>query len=728
MNVTRPVALAAFAAALVACDEGPASRPARDAAPADLGEPDGPLPADAAPGRDARPADAEADADADVDAGLADATADVGSWPYERLKVEVRVDGAPTAGVLVMQGGARPTWRTGPDGKVVLPLDYDVPGQVWIVASHPEARVGAVEVFEGMRLPVVIPLSRFDTGDNPAYRFQDPGEPGRRETTAQCGHCHQTLNDDWYASPHRTSASNAHVHDLYAGAAAIDDADACRAAGGRWREGRMPGKDGVEPRCYLGDGVLPLLNAACAEGPCLAPAATGGCADCHAPGIDGALGGRDLLEARDHAFDYGVHCDVCHRVEGVVMDAEPGAAGRLRLLRPTEPAPISLGAGGFRPLTFGPDHDSPNPRMGSVQRDHFRSGEMCAGCHQQDQPVLVPGAAIDRARWPDGRLPVHSTWAEWRAGVLADAVRCPDCHMPPAAAVANAADLQLFPLAEVGVQGGWYRPPGAVRHHSFVGPRTPGSGMLEHAAAVFVEKAVQADRVEARVTVRNAGAGHAIPTGEPLRALLLKVEAWCGDVPLAPVGGDALPGWAGALARRARGEDWTRWPEARPGDVVRVVRRPGGFHAYDGFGRFAGDALPPAEKGLPVELVAGEARVVSAEQGRVTFDRPLPEGDAAWLVRPDDAGPAQLAGAPGFAFARVMADAEGREMVPHFLAVDVTADNRLLPQQRWTSTHAFAPCAEPAVRATLLYRPFPWWLARERRWDAPDRPMAEVRR
>ena len=38
----------------------------------------------------------------------------------------------------------------------------------------------------------------------------------------------------------------------------------------------------------------------------------GGCADCHAPAINGRLGGRDLLEATDFSYDYGVHCDFCH--------------------------------------------------------------------------------------------------------------------------------------------------------------------------------------------------------------------------------------------------------------------------------------------------------------------------------------------------------------------------------------------------------------------------------
>ncbi len=678
------------------------------------------------PPLDARPVDAASP----VDVGMAEAAMvdpDLGpdaslEWPAA-VEVLVRLDGVPEADVLVMQGGAHVTYRTGADGRVTLPLDLDITGEVWVVASHPGARIRAVWLRPPVELLVEVELTRFDTTDNPAYVFQDPGTPEQRATTAYCAHCHRTLNDAWYASAHRKAASNPRVQDVYAGTARVAGAEACAEEGGRWQMGRAPG-GGQQERCYLGDGVLPALNPeVCSEGPCAEPARVGGCADCHAPGINGQLGGRDLLGATELAYEAGVHCDVCHRVERVDLDASPGTAGALVLLRPSEPGAVSLGAGGLLPVTFGPSHDSANPKMGSVQRDHFRSGEICAGCHQQSQPVLVPGVEIDRERWPDGRLPVHTTYEEWRTGVLGEATRCPSCHMPPDPQAANGADLQLFPVAQVGVQGGWYRPPGAVRQHSWVGPRTAGSRMLQLAAALWVESTVVEGRLEAQVTVRNVAAGHAIPTGEPLRALLLVVEASCEGEALSAVGGDALPAWAGAVAEKGAGEDWSEWAQAEPGDRVRVVRETGAWHDYRGFGPFADWA--PEAKGLPVVQVVGSALVESVEAGRARFAAALPEGDRAYLVRGEEA----LAGASGFAFARVMVDARGRPMVPHFLAVDVVSDNRLLPQQAWTSTHAFqAGCATPEVRARLLYRPMPQWLAQERRWEVTDEVMAEVRR
>lgn len=718
------------------CDDTGSAEPGPpDASPHDTG-----LDAahDMAPG-DIGPADA-ATSDAGADAEQPDQMLPPDALvpppgPDGTVPVYVTLDDAPAVGAVITQGGTGELHPVDDQGWAHLPVDLEVEGDLGVVASHPEARQRAADLEEGG--PTVISLTRFSARDNPDYLYQDPGAPGRRDTTAQCGHCHLTLNDDWYASAHRQAASNPVVHDLYAGTAArFADAGSCAEAGGRWQEGRLPG-GGKGGRCYLGVGYLPLANPACGDGPCPEPEDNGGCADCHAPGINGAIGGRDLLEAEGRAYEGGVFCDGCHRVESVDLDAEgPGVSGRLRVLRPSERGPFTLGAGGSLPLTFGPSHDSPNPRMGSVQRDHYRNGELCGGCHQLDVTPLGALPALDVERWPDGKLPVQSTWAEWRDGPLAEAAACPDCHMPPAPMVANGADLQAFPLADTGVQGGWLRPPGAVRHHQWLGPRSADKGLLESAASLHIELRAGEDAVEAHVTTRNVGAGHRLPTGEPMRALLLRVEAQCGGAPLAPIGGDALPSWAGARGHLQLEEAadmpatlaaWPAgWPAPRVGDQVRVVRRTGAYHDYDGFGPF-GDQLPPEAKGISVEHVGERVEVIGLEAEAPVFDvDPLPEGHVAYLVSEDT--PDALAGASGFAFARVMAGADGDLMVPHFAATDVVSDNRLAPQQAWTSTHTFpGGCPDLVVRATLLHRAHPWALARARGWAPSDQIMATAR-
>ncbi|MCB9761499.1 MAG: hypothetical protein H6739_16770 [Alphaproteobacteria bacterium] len=674
---------------------------------------------------DPEPTETASDSTPTVDS-VSDSTPEPTSFLVD---VHITLDGEPVEGVVVAQGGAPERWLTDAGGDVRITFDNTVEGDAVVVASHPEARIlGAfVTVPEGDAVSlVVLDLERYAAGDNLLYTFQDPGEPDIVDSTNQCSHCHVTLVDAWFGSPHRSSASNPRVQDLYAGvAAAWADAAACAAAGGQWLEGLAPGTRAPAERCYLGAGVLPDLNPDCAEDPCDGQAtAFGACADCHAPGIDGALGGRDLLEAEGFAYEDGVHCDVCHKVESIDLSAEAGVAGRLHLTRPSEELTGPLGP--WEPLTFGPYDDVVNPRMGSVQRDHFREATFCAGCHELDQPALVPGVALDADRWPDGRLPVHSTYSEWAAGPMNPGVVCQSCHMPADADVGNAADLENeFEGVIIGIAAGWYRTPGAVRQHSWVGPRQPESRMLQLAATVDIEAERVDDAWEARVRVENAGPGHAIPTGEPLRSLLLTVTATCDGAPLDPVGGDVVPDYGGAVAERAG--DLSVWPEAQVGDRIRVAARGEGFVDYDGVGPFATDGRFDAdEKGIPVLSYVGEAEVIGvSEGGAVTTSPALPSGDVAWLVRDTR----MLAGAPGWGFARVMVDADGARMAPHHRAVDVASDNRLKPRTAWTSTHRFdGGCEAPVFEATLLHRPLPLALAAERGWEAEDAVMVEARR
>lgn len=479
------------------------------------------------------------------------------------------------------------------------------------------------------------------------------------------------------------------------------------------------------------------LDPDCEAPPCEGPVADpGGCADCHAPGIDGVLGGRELFEAREFAFEAGVHCDVCHKVESVHLDQPPGVAGRLALLRPTELSP-SPTLGTYWPLTFGPHHDVSNPRMGAVQREHFRQATLCAGCHEDVHAPRVPGVAADPERWPTGELPIQTTYSEWREGPLGQGAGapCQSCHMPPDSRITNSADLQEFQAYEgAGDPGiGWPRPAGAVRRHSFVGPRSPDGRMLELAASVQLEPTRHEDTLEVAATVRNVGPGHALPTGEPMRHLVLQVSARCGDLPLPPLGGDAVSDIGGAIAVREAGEDWVLWPEAQVGYRVRVVSRSGAYHDYPGWGPFGDGTFGAEHKGIPVEHVVGEVTIVAVEGDLASFDAPLPEGDRAYLVDapswPEGGEEARAAaGAPGFAFARVTVDQHGQRQVAAHRAVDIASDNRLMPGASFTSHHSFSAegCPDPQVGAVLTWRAYPVPLARLKRWSNPERVLVET--
>ncbi len=634
------------------------------------------------------------------------------------IDVLVQLDGEPAAGVTLSQGGLPGRWTTDDRGRATVPIDRSLDGEHWIVASHPAARQGASELPEEAAAELLVELERFDPSDNADYSFRAPGSPGNSDSASLCAHCHLSINATWFASPHRSSASNPVVQDLYSGVRSDVDTEAgCAAASGRWWIGLVPGSGELGMRCYVGDGVLAALNSGCGDDrPCDESASVfGGCADCHAPGMDGELGGRDLLRAEGLAHDFGVHCDVCHRVEGLDPSAEPGVAGHLQLHRPGEEG--SYGQD-FLPLVFGPLDDVPSPFMGAVARPFFTEARFCAGCHEQQQAVLVPGQTADPSRWPTGRLPIHTTFSEWQASPFAASSPCQTCHMPPDPSVTNAADLQLMGLRP-GLVPGWERPPGAVKAHSFPGPRSVDGALLKQAASLSITKSVQDGELSAQVTVRNSGAGHALPTGEPMRSVILRVHASCGEAALTPVGGDVVPDFGGSLASKS--QDWSRWPGATVGERIRVVRR-SGWHDYRGYGPFGDGRFDASQKGLPRDEFVAERTITAVRGDRVTLDAPLPEGDLAYRVSDTDD-----AGAPGFGFARVLSSADGRRMVPHFLATDVASDNRLLPQQEWTSTHRFAsPCPEPVVRATLLHRAHPPELTRERGWANRDSVLVQM--
>ncbi len=653
--------------------------------------------------------------------------------PAENVLVTVTLDGAPVADAVVLQAGGEQSWLTDAAGQATVEMDSDIRGEQTIFASVPSARNGFAN--PGVEETLSIDLVSFDPSDNIEFIFENPGTPADQADTEKCAHCHITINDDWYGSVHQNAASNPAVQDIYAGtAAALTNANDCTTAGGSWWSGVEPGTRALVDRCYLGAGALPDLNAGCGDTEACDGIASdfGGCADCHAPGIDGVLGGRDLLEAEGFSYDYGIHCDVCHLVESVDLSQPPGVAGALHIVRPSEIDPNPIG-GIYQPLTFGPRVDIGNPRMGSVQRDHYRSADFCGACHQLDQPVLVPGQSIDPARWTTGTLPIHTTWGEWAESDMNPVKPCQDCHMPAAIDRGNGADLNNIITLEPGLATGWERPIGSVHAHTWEGPRDVDSNLLATAAMLTISNAVANDVLTSTVTVTNNGAGHALPTGEPLRSMVLVVTAECtpGD-PLVAIGGDAVPDFGGALDSQDMGGDWAVWPGAQVGDVVRVVTRPGGFYDYPGFGPFGDGFFDAAAKGMPIEQVAGQSTITGVAGDDVTFDQPLPPGDVAHRVRdggwPVDGGPASgWAGAPGFAFGKVLVDADGRRLVPHHRAVDVASDNRLPRITPVDTTHIFdSPCPQPTVTAALIHRAYPLQLALERGWTLTDLVMLEV--
>lgn len=678
--------------------------------------------------------------------------------PDEFTITGVVTDGsAPLEGAIVMQGGGEPAIVTGPDGAFSIMMTRAIAGTPTVVAAKVGYRSRGVELTELPEEPVLLELPYVSAPDNVGYVFGDPGQ-GSTETdisTKFCGHCHTTFAKQFQSSAHAKATKDPLVQDLYAGVTrAHADKASCEAAGGIFRAGKVPGTaSDSAAKCYLGAGVLPDLNPGCGGAGDLScddpglpaaqkPGAFGRCADCHAAGMDGPAGGRDLLEATGIAYENGNHCDACHHVRDVDLTKPPGTAGRLIMQRPKEklsddPAAMLM------QVMFGPLPDVPLVFMGGSYQPKFSQAEFCAGCHEQKQEALLPGASLDAGRWPDG-LPTHSTFSEWTEGPFnTPGTPCQFCHMPPTLGLGNTIDVADEENA--GIVFGFMRPPERIRSHIFRGPLAGAPRLIDTAAAVFLGATAVSGEVMAAVTIKNTGCGHALPTGEPMRALLLVVRAEACGAPMAPSGGMTLTDIGGAAAQGTVGVDAfvagaeLTWGvgagRAKPGDVVRAVRPTGVYDDYEGIGFFADPSLTPQEKGLEVRAPVGEAEVVSVAQGKLTLSGGLAVqsgdivflGDAGGASILDGQASAALAGAPGYAFARVLVDPAGARGVPHFRATDMVSDNRIAPQAEATTEHRFAApagCMSATVTATVLYRPVPVRLARERGWDARDYVIA----
>jgi hypothetical protein len=669
----------------------------------------------------------------------------------------------PVEGAIVMQGGgalrASPEQRTGPDGRFAIELTRAIPGAPTVIAAKEGYRTDGVEFSALPAEPVELRLRFIAPPDNTDYVFGAPGAgDGMHDgSTAFCGHCHTAFTQQFKASAHAGSARNPLLQDLYAGVSrAYPTANACAKAAGEWRSGLVAGTlDDAAAKCYLGGGVLPDLNSGCGsagkascDDPTLAsankPTRFGQCADCHAAGIDGEAGGRNLHDAVGLAFEDGNHCDVCHHVRDVDLTKPPGVGGALMMQRPGEPQNDKPGAKPMQAL-FGPLADVPSRFMGGSYQPVYATSTFCAGCHEQKQAALVPGTALDSVRWPDG-LPTHSTYSEWADSPLAAAGKpCQTCHMPPDDTGLRST-VDVTDETNAGLIYGFVRPPEQIRQHVFRGPLRGSPRLIDGAVSLDLALARTSAELTATVTLTNLRGGHAIPTGEPMRQLVLVVRGTGCGAPLAPTAGLTLDELAGALAVGVVGADvtatgtaWT-WAlgaaRAKKGDRIRVVRQTGAYADYPGIGRYASPTLAVNEKGLNIAAAVGEADVLATTATGLTLSAPIAtaSGDVVYLGdplgTPEDGAPAlALAGQAGVVLQRVLVDAAGARGVPHYRAIDMVRDNRLPPKVAATTTHAFAlaaACTTGELTATLLYRPVPVGLGRERGWDPRDYVIASA--
>ena len=240
------------------------------------------------------------------------------------------------------------------------------------------------------------------------------------------------------------------------------------------------------------------------------PNTAGSCALCHAPvaalesPYNSDMSDLPGLGAR------GVICDFCHKIADVDL-SNLGTVYGINAIELRRPFPD-------RQLWFGPFNDSGpldtfNPLM--------EKSELCAPCHACDF-------------WG---VPVYTSFPEWEASPYKEmGMQCQACHYRPDGVTTNVA-----PPPNKGRE----RDPVTIPSHMIMGE--DNLSLHYQAANLSITASREADdRLVATVEVFNAFAGHDLPTGRPIRNIILLVSAFDGEGDeLEFLGGDTVPRYGG---------------------------------------------------------------------------------------------------------------------------------------------------------------------------------------
>jgi hypothetical protein len=427
---------------------------------------------------------------------------------------------------------------TAADGTFVL-SDLTMTEPVSVTAWADGYYVGWADGTPGW-VPVTITLKPYYTTDNRDYEwFSFDGIIG----SASCAPCHASYQE-WAADAHGQAAVNPRFLTMYKGTDVHGNKSPLTLyTGGAARESALD-----QP--YYGPGYK--LDF---------PDRTGNCAACHTPlasnmdpnntcgwsGCHTELTGQRSSSVPDpialpedqygvsptnltgNAAD-GVGCDFCHKIGDVFLDPHTGlpypdrpGISSMRLYRPEEGQQLFFG-------TF----DDVTRRVSYLPLQE--ESAFCAPCHYG-----VFGGVVGIGEVAGGVV-IYNSFGEWLESPYSDpetGQTCQDCHMP-------VIDDETFAYPE---QGG-LRPRYPI--HSHLMPGAKDEDLLRNSVTMTTTAQVQGDVARVDVSIVNDKTGHHVPTGVPLRHMLLVVQAVdANGNPLPLLEGASLPQWTGDYAGQA---------------------------------------------------------------------------------------------------------------------------------------------------------------------------------
>jgi hypothetical protein len=357
---------------------------------------------------------------------------------------------------------------------------------------------------------ITITLIRYQTNDNPDYEWIPP------TGADSCASCKPGVTEIWLGNAHAEAAKNPRFITMYNGT----DMDGNQSPLTRFEYSRDYGVFPLRP-----DPKLPYY------GPGYKldfPDTAGNCAACHTPGatLDAPYGTDPNILSGANLF--GIHCDFCHKVADVSMNPDTG------LPFANMPGVLSLDV--RRPFPDDPDRyqlffgtfDDDNVPEEDTYLPLIETSQFCAPCHF--------GVFWDTV--------VYNSFGEWLESPYSDptfegAKTCQQCHMP-APSVQNGKVMTNVAPGTGGVE----RDPMAIHAHLQIGSQD--EEFLRNALTMSSTASRDSNKIIVNVDITNDNTGHHIPTGSPLRHLILLVQVVDEEgKTLEQLEGPTVPEWGG---------------------------------------------------------------------------------------------------------------------------------------------------------------------------------------
>jgi hypothetical protein len=203
------------------------------------------------------------------------------------------------------------------------------------------------------------------------------------------------------------------------------------------------------------------------------------CLGCHSP-VAAEIGDTALVQKVSWE---GITCDYCHSIR-LVDFAGPNPRAKVE----------------FSLVKSGPIKDSISMAHGTVFSSVHISSEICAPCHEYRNAA---------------GLAVLTTYSEWKASRYAkEGKNCQSCHMYRVAG--DVVDPKI-------------RAGGSERVNLHQMPGGHSLDQLTRTIKAKLDSSRQGDQLKVTVTVANQAAGHFVPTGSPLRQLVLDLRVDTAD-------------------------------------------------------------------------------------------------------------------------------------------------------------------------------------------------------